>query len=552
MIVYQLLPRLFGNTVSADIPFGDALQNGTGKFNDITRKALQEIRLLGASHVWYTGVIEHATLADYSQYGIPPDDADVVKGRAGSPYAIKDYYDVDPDLAEEVPKRMKEFEELVKRTHEEQLKVIIDFVPNHVARGYASDAKPAGTRDFGEDDDRLAAFKPSNNFYYLQNTVFHPPYSVKIPDVVRNRQFTEIPAKATGNDQFTNRPDVNDWYETAKLNYGVDIEGGNIKHFDPIPDTWLKMRDILLFWAAKKVDGFRCDMAEMAPIEFWNWAIPQVKKARPEILFIAEIYSPPRYREFLRASFDFLCDKAGLYDALRNATTGNLQPITPIINREDDISPRLLRFMENHDEPRMASEFFAGDWRKALPAVLVSALVDKAAFMVYFGQEVGEPASRREGFGGADGRTSIYDYGAVPELQKWVNDKKYDGGKLDESQKNLRSFYAWLLNFAKSRDAIAQGIFIPVEEAEGIYGFLRVAGNDRILVLVNFSEREMKKKIHLSENACARASIFDFQKLTGKNIFTNSLVSSIEFGISREAEVLFPPFFVGVYILTIV
>lgn len=548
MIIYQLLPRLFGNTISTNIPFGDSTKNGVGKFNDITHKALQEIKSLGASHIWYTGVIEHATMTDYSQYGISHDDVDVVKGRAGSPYAIKDYYDVDPDLAENVPQRMREFEELVKRTHDEQLKVILDFVPNHVARAYSSDAKPKGVRDLGEDDDSLT-FKPSNNFYYLQNTVFHPPYSVKIPGVWRDRQFVEIPAKATGNDKFTDRPEVNDWYETVKLNYGVDILKGNLKHFDPIPDTWLKMRDILLFWANREVDGFRCDMAEMVPIEFWKWVIPQIKKAHEDILFIAEIYSPQRYPEFTATGFDFLYDKAGLYDTLRAIVTGaKSNSITSIINDEAGINSKLLRFMENHDEQRIASDFFAGNPWKALPAVAVSALVDKAAFLIYFGQEVGEPALGSEGFSGADGRTTIYDYWGVPEFQKWVNEKNYDGGKLSDDQKKLRSFYAQLLNFAKSRRAIAQGDFIPVEEGAGIYGFLRVTGDDKVLVLVNFSNQEVKRKIQLSEKVCHQALIFDFQKITGENIFTNS---SINFDSKREVEILFTPFFVGTYVLTI-
>ena len=68
-----------------------------------------------------------------------------VKGKAGSPHAIKDYYDADPDIATDVPGRMNEFENLVNRTHRAGLKVIIDFVPNHVARQYHSDAQPDGT-----------------------------------------------------------------------------------------------------------------------------------------------------------------------------------------------------------------------------------------------------------------------------------------------------------------------------------------------------------------------------------------------------------------------
>lgn len=547
IIVYQLLPRLFGNTVSNNIPFGDSLQNGLGKFNDISSKALQEIKALGATHVWYTGVIEHATTTDYSRYGIVPDDADVVKGRAGSPFAVKDYYDVDPDLARDVPGRMREFEELVSRTHEQELKVIIDFVANHVARTCQSDAKPEGVRDLGQDDDNTLAFHPSNNFYYLPNTTFYPPPSVKIPGLKSDRKFLETPSKATGNDKFTDRPEVNDWYETVKLNYGVDILAGNVKHFDPIPNTWIKMRNILLFWANKKVDGFRCDIVEMVPLEFWKWVIPEIKKVNPSILFIAEIYSPTRYREFIQEGhFDFLYDK-GLYDDLRRVLSGKQHLITAIINDQSDISAHLLRFMENHDEQRLASPLVAGNPWKAMPAMAISTLIDKASCLIYFGQEVGEEALRAEGFSGDDGRTTIFDYWGMTEFQKWVNDKNFDGGKLSEDQKKLRRLYARLLNFAKSNEAVITGDFIPLPDFEGVYAFLRVAGHDKVLVIVNFSDQEVKKNLQLSAGICEKAAIFNFQKLTGSNIFTKNL---IEFGYAREKEILLAPYFVGVYVLS--
>ncbi len=99
LLIYQLFVRLFGNQNQTNKYYGSIEENGCGKFNDINDLALQEITKLSISHVWLTGVIEHATMTDYSYHGIKRDDPDVVKGRAGSPYAIKDYYDVDPDLA---------------------------------------------------------------------------------------------------------------------------------------------------------------------------------------------------------------------------------------------------------------------------------------------------------------------------------------------------------------------------------------------------------------------------------------------------------------------
>ncbi|HLZ17315.1 MAG TPA: alpha-amylase family glycosyl hydrolase, partial [Cyclobacteriaceae bacterium] len=290
IVIYQMMVRLFGNQKTTNKSYGTLEENGVGKFNDITDVALKRMKELGVSHAWYTGVLAHATLADYTKFGIPPDHADVVKGRAGSPYAIKDYHDVNPDLAAEVKNRMQEFEQLIERTHKNNLLVIIDFVPNHVARAYHSDARPANVKDLGDDDDKTVAFKASNNFYYLPGQTFQPPKNnVSLGFPTRQAKFVESPAKASGNDQFTATPTVNDWFETVKLNYGVDIQGGRKTYFDPIPDTWTKMKDILIFWAQKKIDGFRCDMAEMVPVEFWNWAIPQVRKINPSIIFIAEI-----------------------------------------------------------------------------------------------------------------------------------------------------------------------------------------------------------------------------------------------------------------------
>ena len=104
MVIYQVFPRWFGNLNTSLINNGTKAENGVGKFSDFTPLALRKIKELGITHVWYTGVIEHATKTDYSTYGIRKDHAAVVKGNAGSPYAIKDYYDIDPAL---VPKWKK-------------------------------------------------------------------------------------------------------------------------------------------------------------------------------------------------------------------------------------------------------------------------------------------------------------------------------------------------------------------------------------------------------------------------------------------------------------
>ena len=509
-----MMTRLFGNKTTTNKIFGTRDENGVGKFNDIDNQALRGIKELGTTHVWFTGVLEHAVLTDYTQFGIPLDDADVVKGRAGSPYAIKDYYDVNPDLAVNVPDRMKEFEQLIDRTHQAGMKVIIDFVPNHVARSYMSDAKPAGVVDLGANDDKSIGFKASNNFYYLPGESFQVPRGYNslgnnsFP--TKDGKFDETPAKVTGNDQFTASPGVNEWFETVKLNYGVDIQNGRKTYFDPIPDTWNKMKDILVFWANKKVDGFRCDMAEMVPVEFWNWVIPQVKDVNPEITFIAEIYNPDQYANYIRTGrFDYLYDKVLLYDTLRYLMKNERQSsdVVAVQNRLKDINHNMLHFLENHDEQRLASKFFAGDIWKGCPAMVVSATIDKGAVMIYSGQEVGEPGSGAEGFQGDDGRTTIFDYWGVPEHQKWMNGGKFDGALLNPEQRQLRQFYIDVLNLAGKNPALTQGDYIDITEHnigngnfdQKVHAFIRHYEGERLLIVASFNEKEQQAKIQVPE-----------------------------------------------------
>ena len=507
LVIYQVMTRLFGNTKHNNITYGTKEQNGVGTFNDFTAGALSGIKEMGITHIWYTGVIEHAIVADYSGYGIEIDDADVVKGRAGSPYAIKDYYDVNPDLAMNVNERMTEFKELVRRTHDTGLKVIIDFVPNHVARRYVSDTKPAGVEDFGTSDDKSLEFTPNNNFYYIPGQGFQVPSDYEpIPGhdfVTKNVKFDEYPAKATGNDKFDPNPSQYDWFETVKLNYGVDIQNERQKHFDPIPDTWIKMKDILSYWAGLGVDGFRCDMAEMVPVEFWGWVIPQIQQVNPEIIFIAEIYNPREYENYIfNGKFDYLYDKVELYDTLRHIIEGrgSTDNITPIILdfEAKNIDGHMLRFMENHDEQRLASQFFAGDPWRGWPAVALSATISNGPMMVYFGQEVGEPGMGAEGFQGDDGRTTIFDYWGVPEHQKWVNEGRFDGGKLSEDQKRLRESYSKLLNLCNSNPVLNAGAFMDLHgfnknsqkgyKNNQVYTFLKQINNRLVLCIFNFAD----------------------------------------------------------------
>lgn len=506
LVVYQLLVRLFTNTNTTNKPWGTIEGNGVGKFNDIQAEALQAIQDLGVTHVWYTGVMEHATMTDYRDFGIDLDDADIVKGRAGSPYAIKDYYDVDPDLAVDVEQRMAEFEALLERTQQAGLKVIIDYVPNHLARFYKSDQKPKGTMDFGEDDDPSKAFLPDNNFYYLPDEKLEIPRGqiereTGLQGPRHNGFYEEDPARATGNDVFHASPSVDDWFETVKLNYGVDYQNDGQTHFEPIPDTWHKMLQVLQFWAAKGIDGFRCDMAEMVPAEFWHWLIPKLKKDYPDLIFIAEIYNPDQYRRYLDfGGFDYLYDKVQLYDTLKKIAQqkGNTNWLTGIWQHLRGINHRMLRFLENHDEQRIASPDFVSDPWHALPAMMVSASWHQGPVMLYFGQEVGEPGAGISGFSSDDGRTTIFDYWGVPMHQKWLNNGQYDGGFLPDNRKHLRAYYLELIQFCRKYEAIKRGAFYDLQSSmsgqtgysEQVLTYLRFTEKECLLFICNFNKQE--------------------------------------------------------------
>ena len=495
-IIYQLFIRAFGNKRQT-LPGGSYSINGSGKFNDITPELLRSLREdLSISHIWYTGVIAHASKTDWSAYGIPSAHPSVVKGEAGSPYAITDYYDVAAELAEDIPSRMAEFEALVERTHTAGLRVVIDFVPNHLSRCYhgastaasAAGAPSAGAAPaaagatvgalFGAEDDPTQAFCPQNNFYYLPAEELHLPDAALASATAATAvsaagsaaaadcpcgtaasnctgnsaaaaaPYREYPAKATGNDCFSAWPSVNDWYDTVKLNYGVDYASGRT-YFEPRPRTWGMMLDVLLFWASKGVDGFRCDMAEMVPVQFWHWAIAEVKHKYPQTLFVAEVYNPSLYSSYLDyGGFDLLYDKVGMYDTLKLVSQHHLpaSAITGAWQAVDKIQNRMLNFLENHDEQRLASSFNLGSPWRAIPELGVSLLFNRAPFMLYCAQEYGERGMESEGFSGLDGRTSIFDYCSIPAVREVTPE-----GLM------LRSLYSQLLTLARTESAFFQG-----------------------------------------------------------------------------------------------
>lgn len=545
-IIYQVLPRLFGNYNITRKTNGTIEENGCGKFNDFTKLALSEIKSLGITHIWYTGIIEHATQTDYTTHGIRKDADVLVKGKAGSPYAIKDYYDVDPDLAVNVAERMKEFQDLVDRTHESGLKVIIDFVPNHVARQYHSDAKPEGVKDLGETDHPEWKFSPFNNFYYLPGEAFSPQFDIA--------DYYENPAKATGNDQFSASPSVNDWYETIKLNYGINYFEGKQRQFSPTPDTWLKMRDILLFWTSKGIDGFRCDMAEMVPVEFWGWVIPQIKSHHPSVIFIAEVYNPAEYRNYIaNGKFDYLYDKVGLYDKLRDVTSRNhpVRNISYCWQTLSGIEDKMLNFLENHDEQRIASGFFSGNGMSAQPAMIVSATLTKAPVMIYFGQELGELGMDFEGFSGFDGRTSIFDYWGLKSVQAWANEGKFDGKNLNAEQKELRNFYQRLLNITLTEKAITDGLMYDLEYANldnpkfnshEQFAYFRKFQDDLLLIVLNFHDTHIDTEVRIPLEAFQYLDIIPGQNYSCVNLLDESIFyTSVSLSPENNFCIQMPP-----------
>ena len=528
IVVYHVFTRLFGNTTTTNKPWGTIEENGVGKFKDFTDTALKEIKKLGVSHIWYTGVPHHALIGDYSAIGISDDDPDVVKGRAGSPYAVKDYYQVNPDLAVDPSRRMEEFEALIARTHAHDLKVIIDIVPNHIARKYEGKNNPEGVSDFGANDNTSLEYDRNNNFYYIQGQSFRVPEprneykplgGEKHP--LADGNFDEYPAKWTGNGSRKAQPDFYDWYETVKVNYGISPDGnkdfpklpegadslGWEAHYEfwqgkDVPDSWIKFKNITQFWLAKDIDGFRYDMAEMVPVEFWSYLNSHIKKTKADAFLLAEVYNPSLYRDYIRkGKMDYLYDKVELYDSLRNViqNRGNTRQIGDIQEGLKDIEHHMLHFLENHDEQRIASPEFVGNPWKALPAMVISATISTSPTMIYFGQELGEDGSEEAGFGDPS-RTSIFDYIGVPAHQRWMNGGKFDGGQLSEEEKSLRTYYVKLLNFTRESSAMMgdyRQLFNVGGNAQILgdkgFAFTRWDEDQKLIIVTNFSEFDQIK-----------------------------------------------------------
>ncbi|KAB2643152.1 MAG: alpha-amylase [Verrucomicrobia bacterium] len=477
-LIYQLMPRSFGNTRETPVVNGSLAENGCGKFSDISTAALSAIRELGITHLWLTGVLEQASGTAYPDR--PADVADILKGVAGSPYAIRDYFDVSPDYAQDPPRRLAEFVELLERCHAQGLRVLIDLVPNHVARSYDSDVCPE--LSFGVGDDRRAFFARDNHFYYLQagDPGGGPP--LKLPTVGQpgcsggyapEREYGRV----TGNNVISWAPGPSDWYETVKLNYGHDFTTGRDTSHLPGPDaalaavpkTWRTMDQIVAYWQGLGVDGFRVDMAHLVPMPFWRWLVKRARERHTGVFFCSEAYDndPAKLTdgqvldELLEAGFDAVYDDPaydvleGIYDAGKWANDLDHLIFT------GERFHKSLRYAENHDEVRLANPQVWGGLGmqvgKSVCAVLFG--LGRGPLMIYQGQEVGEPALGVKGYCGDNARSSIFDYGSLPELLKWVNGGQFDGASLSPEQKGLRAWYAKLLGVIQQPAFIAGGFY---------------------------------------------------------------------------------------------
>ena len=526
VIIYQMLPRLWGNIGGKNIKNGTLKDNGCGKFSSIDTISLEYLRSLGVSHVWYTGIIRHATAEDSD--GCTPSSADWVKGRAGSPYSITDYYDVNPYLADEPENRMEEFHKLVERTHAAGLKVIIDFVPNHVARDYgrfaAAHPAPTGMAALGESDDKSVHWKDRNDFFY------YPDIPLALP--IQNQTYMEMPAMASGN-SYTSSPGVNDWYDTIKLNY-----------CDSHTETWEKMYDIVNFWAGQGVDGFRCDMVELVPQAFFKWLISRIKKDRPNLLFVAEVYQKTLYSKYIREiGFDLLYDKSGIYDTLRTIVEKNAKDSgVPVEDWQSakritwnwqslgDLQPYMLNFLENHDEQRFASDFFGCDARNSYAALYTALYMNNAPFMLYAGEEVGERGMDNEGFSGRDGRTSIFDWWApssLTRLYKYIHGEKK---ALTPEEETMLDTYRKALKFAAEDNAVSKGTFYDLcycnYASDGFnpdrhFAFLRDFEDETLLIVCNFSKNDADMKISIPEHA------FNWMKMPESEEFNHTTPVSV-------------------------
>lgn len=528
-VIYQLFVRHFSNMESHGVEGGSRNSNGCGTFNGITDKALREISRMGFTHVWLTGVLRHATQTSYPN--LPAQPKSIVKGLAGSPYAVVDYFDVDPDLASGPERRMEEFVALVKRCRSVGLVPLMDFIPNHVSRAYR--VNDGIHDDFGKGDDVHTFFAPNQGYFYLTSNCLGDGPPLRLPDGVFDGELTF--GRVTGNNSISWHPSQSDWYETVKLNYGYNFMAGfSSLRLLPnwtspkqrVPKTWQIMDDVLSFWQDKGIGGFRCDMAQMIPMAFWKWAISRARVRLSDVFFMAEAYNDHMKttpddpcEALLDAGFNAVYD-SGCYHLAQNIYTENnwANDFDGLFRSNPKYMTHGVRYVENHDETRLCSPLsWRGVGSTVFPAIITLVYASGSGpVLVYNGQEVGEKAEGPGGFGGHDGRTSIFDYTCLPQLQEWVADGRFDANLLPKDSFRVRDFHCRLLPLMQ-HSALARGDFYglnwanmknttfgrePQEDTSGhwVYAMLRHDAHDKTTVLVvgNLSPEINFYNLHIS------------------------------------------------------
>lgn len=533
-VIYQLFVRHFSNHIRGGQPWGTREQNGCGTFNGINDRALEALARMGVTHVWLTGVIRHATQTPHP--GLPADPACIVKGIAGSPYAVTDYYDVDPDLAENPAERMTEFRNLLLRCRRWGMVPMIDFIPNHVSRNYHSRHDHLGSMD-----NKHVFFSRDNAFYYLEPQGGDTSMSLPDGEFVPERGCGRV----TGNNAATWQPSVYDWYETVKLNYGSDYRHGShaadalpgiMAPASYLPRTWHEMNRILEFWQGVGVGGFRCDMAHLVPLPFWRWVIAESRLRDEGVFFMAEAYndhmklcSGDVLPALLSVGFNGVYDSSS-YQAVRTMYEGGAwaNDLDKYQNPDSPMARGGVRYIENHDEPRIAAPAaWGGVGQRVMPAAMVAQYASTCGpVLIYNGQETAERADGPSGFGGDNGRTSIFDYTSLPRFQDWTNNGAFDGSLLTAELKALRRFTAQLLPLLQ-HPALSCGSFyglnwvnrdnpnfgrLPGENTSGhrLYAFLRHHRKSKstVLVVCNFDPtQELCAGIRIPRHAQEWASM---------------------------------------------
>ncbi len=501
--------KINSNVVIYELPVRTYLAKGaheenTGKLSYLTIEVLKEIKELGVDYIWIAGILENANPKIV--------DPDVVKGDAGSFYAIYDNWDISSQVG-----NLDEFDALIERAHSIGLRVLIDFIPNHTARVHKTDVVCKEEIDFGKGENPNENFSLDNNFYYLgSNSTFVPP-KTSLPGVdgffdmdifMPGIQF-ESPARVTGNNVLSALPQYHDWYETVKLNYGLNLFSDG-KPFIGASKTWKQMLDVAIYWLNKGVDGFRVDVTHGVAVEFWYYFINEVRKVQPNAFFVAEAFEEDPIKstgfsleKLFDAGFDSVLNGPMYWNLRRQALLSqNMNSSTYYHSPGSrksilDNGYSFTHYMGNHDEVRLASSFFAPSLESRVDrawlglAYSIYAALLPGNFLIHGGDEFQEEASLPGVFGGYDGRTSIFDFVYQPQTRTWLYEER------PHWMINFREMYRRLFSLKKRipfniKHSTSNPTFIDLMKindskniSKWVSAYVRFFNNERYLVVMN-------------------------------------------------------------------